>query len=181
MPSFKFIKAFFKNWREVGALAPTSRFVARRMVKNIDFDSARLIVEFGAGTGDPITRELLGRMRPDAELVAFEVNPGFCEELRAMGDSRLTVVNDSALALGSALGGRTPDHIVSSIPLTTLPGAVTREILRVSRERLGDNGLFVQVQYSPKSYRVIKEHFGNVSKAVEGLNLPPALIYECRP
>jgi len=38
-------------------------------VRGIDFAHARVIVEFGVGTGC-VTREILRRMRPDARLVA---------------------------------------------------------------------------------------------------------------
>lgn len=181
MFDYKFLKAFFKNWKEVGALAPTSRFVARRMLKNIDFNGAKVIVELGAGMGRPITREILRRMGPDARLMAFEINPEFCAELERMGDARLIVINDSAANLERRLGGIVPDHVVSSIPLSTLRDDVRDDVLRQIKEALRPGGSFVQVQYSWSSNGAIRSYFNDVRRGIESLNLPPAIIYECRP
>ena len=56
------MKAFLKKGRSIASFAPSSRFMARRVVDGIDFESARCIVELGAGTG-PITAELIKRVQ----------------------------------------------------------------------------------------------------------------------
>ena len=64
--------------RTSGAILPSSGFLIDRMLRAVDFARARHVVELGAGTGC-ITRGILARMRPDAQLIALEVNPVFVE------------------------------------------------------------------------------------------------------
>ena len=70
-----FLKTFLKD-RQVGAMSPSSRFLANKMLENINFDEAKVIVELGPGTG-VFTHVLLEKMRPDATLLVFELNTEF--------------------------------------------------------------------------------------------------------
>ena len=57
----------------------------------IDWDRSRVLVEFGPGVGT-ITREALKRMRPDAVLLAIELNKDFVQYLgTTIRDPRLRV------------------------------------------------------------------------------------------
>src|SRR5690348_10305611 len=76
------MKAFWKKGRSIASFAPSSRFMARKVVNGIDFDSARCIVELGAGTG-PITAELVKRVKPHTKLLVIELDPDLCSRLKA--------------------------------------------------------------------------------------------------
>jgi phospholipid N-methyltransferase len=48
MPNKKsFLKQFWKEKKMVGAMAPSSRFLAKKMLENIDFSNAKVLVELG--------------------------------------------------------------------------------------------------------------------------------------
>ena len=53
----------------IASVAPSSRWLSRTTVRNIDWDRAETLVELGAGTG-PITRVLAERARPDCRAAA---------------------------------------------------------------------------------------------------------------
>ncbi len=93
----RFFAAFLANPRQVGAVLPTSRTAVRGMLDLADVPGADLVVELGAGTGVQ-TGEILARLRPDARLVAVEIDPKLSALLakRYAGDDRLQVVTDSA-------------------------------------------------------------------------------------
>ena len=55
------MKAFFRHGRKIASFAPSSRFMARKIIDGIDWDQAKCIVELGAGTG-PITAEIVKRV-----------------------------------------------------------------------------------------------------------------------
>ena len=96
-----FFSNFLKRPKEVAAITPSSRYVIRHITKNIDFNNAKYIVEYGPGIGN-ITEELLKNMSPDARLVCIESNKKFCIFLNdKLADPRLTVVNDTAEKLDS--------------------------------------------------------------------------------
>ena len=56
-----FLKAFFKNPRQIGAVAQTSSFVADEMTRSINFSKAKCLVEFGSGMGN-MTEKILEKM-----------------------------------------------------------------------------------------------------------------------
>ena len=76
--AFLFIRNFFRHPRMLGSIIPSSRFLIKQLLEPIDWDKARVIVEYGPGVGG-ITAEILRRMRPDARLIAIEMNPDFVQ------------------------------------------------------------------------------------------------------
>lgn len=179
MDALKFLRGFFRNWREVGSIAPSSNFLARRMLRPIDFSRAKLIVEFGPGTGS-ITKLILRRMRPECKLVVFETSRDFCRILSKIPDERLLIVNDSACSIRKHLNGERPDHIVSGIPLAVVRDEERRVLLEEAAATLQPSGRFIQFQYSLTSLKLLKSVFGRVNTGFTLLNAPPAFVYECR-
>jgi phospholipid N-methyltransferase len=79
--AFLFFRNFFRHPRMLGSIIPSSRFLIKQLLQPIDWEKARVIVEYGPGVGG-ITAEILRRMRPDARLIAIEMNPEFVSFLR---------------------------------------------------------------------------------------------------
>ncbi|WP_242471959.1 class I SAM-dependent methyltransferase [Blastococcus sp. TML/C7B] len=117
----RFFAAFVANPRQVGAVLPTSRSAVRDMLDLADVPAADLVVELGAGTGVQ-TGEILARLRPDARLVAVEIDQKLATALakRYAGDDRLQVLADSAENVAAHLDGRRADVLVSALPFTSL-------------------------------------------------------------
>src|SRR4030095_6761995 len=55
---------------------PSSLYLTKAMIEPLPLAQAKLVVEFGPGTG-VMTRALLKRIPTDATLLAFEINPRF--------------------------------------------------------------------------------------------------------
>ena len=177
----RFLRSFLRNPRQVGSILPTSGRAVRDMLDMAPVDRARLVVELGAGTG-PHTRELLRRLRPDGELLAFELDAELARGLQAtLPDPRLRVIADSAANLAAHLDGRRPEVIVSALPFTSLPTAVRHEVLRVARAVLADDGVMLVLQYSPLVQRDLERNFARVTRRLSLLNVPPAVLFACRP
>lgn len=51
MQLITFLHEFIKHPKHTGAIAPSSKILARKMVDVIDFNRAKCIVELGPGTG----------------------------------------------------------------------------------------------------------------------------------
>ena len=177
----RFLRSFVASPRQVGAILPTSRHTTRAMLDMAPLHRSRLVVELGAGTG-PQTREILPRLAPEARMLAFEIDPALAGALQAeLRDPRLRVVADSAANLEQDLDGQRPDVIVSALPFTSLPESVRREILAVARRTLADDGVMVVLQYSPFLQRELEGLFGSVERRLSLLNIPPAVLFACRP
>src|SRR5438270_419326 len=114
-----FARNFFRHPSMLGSVVPSSRFLVKHLMGRIDWDRARVLVEFGPGVGT-ITREVLKRMRPDAVLLVIELNEEFVQYLsNTIPDARLRVVQGSAVDVRRILaeqGLRPADCIISSLP-----------------------------------------------------------------
>lgn len=178
-----FLSQFFKKENNVGAIAPSSRLLAKKLMKSIDFENDRTFVELGAGTGI-ITREILKNMHEDAILYVFETNESFCRRLERIDDPRLVILQGSAEHIKERLKEErieSVDVVLSSIPFTIIPKEVKDRIMQGAIELLGEAGTFFQFQYSLQSYRYFKRLFGEVKLDFMAYNLPPAFIYTCKP
>src|ERR1700730_12083551 len=91
-----FARNFLKSPMMLGSVVPSSSFLVNDMMSQVDWQRARVLVEYGPGVGT-FTREILRRMRPDAVLVAIELNTDFVEYLRThICDPRFRVIHGSA-------------------------------------------------------------------------------------
>ena len=169
--------------KTAGTVAPSSRFLAKKMLSKIDFSTSKVIVELGAGNG-AITHHILKKIAPDSHLVCFEVNEDFYSGLSKIDHPQLTVLKVSAEKIHielEKLGHANACHIVSSLPLTIIPNEISDVILRNSLQVLHPEGTFIQYQYSLTYYKRLKEVFkDSISMDFEFFNFPPAFIYRCR-
>jgi phospholipid N-methyltransferase len=154
------------------------------LMGQIDWERARVLVEFGPGVGT-ITREVLKRMRPDAVLLVIELNEEFVQYLgSAIHDSRLRVVHGSAAHVRRILAeyGLAPaDYIISSIPYSLLPESLRKEIVSESRNALKAQGSMLVFQYNRRLLPYLKSSFGCVKLNFQLFNILPALIFHCSP
>jgi phospholipid N-methyltransferase len=177
-----FIKQFWKEKKMVGAMAPSSRFLAQKMLQHIDFESARVVIELGPGTG-VFTDRILEKMHPDAKLLVFELNDNFCNSLKKrITDPRAVIIHDSAEKIEEYLNAEgldKADVVISSLPLANFPSALRQSILEASKRSLNASGKYIQFQYSLQSKKHIKKTFGNVDIDFTPFNFPPAFVYTC--
>ena len=177
-----FAQNFFKHPRMLGSIIPSSRFLIRDLMRQIDWKRARVVVEYGPGVGN-ITGEVLKRLRSDGQCVVFETNDDFVEFLRrSIPDPRLTVVHGSAADVGRVLeemGLEKADYVISGIPFSTMPPEVGEAIVRATRESLRPGGRFLVYQFSREVLRFLRREFDEIREAFEPLNILPARLYYC--
>lgn len=176
------MRAFWKKGRSIASFAPSSRYMARKVVGGIDFDSARCIVELGAGTG-PITAELVRRVKPHTKLLVIELDPELCSRLKARFP-QVDVVQGDASQFDKLLADRgfsQVDHVCSGLPLPSFPAPLRDTILATSARVLAPGGTFRQLTVMPLIYyRMYRGYFDDVRFRFVPLNLPPGGVYVCR-
>jgi phospholipid N-methyltransferase len=180
--NIEFFREGLKNLRTVGSIARSSQFLCREMVSHVNFRHANCIVELGAGDG-VITEHILKRMKPDAKLLSFEINPQFTEKLRAIDDPRLIVIEDSAEKIGEYLAKyhlKHTNYVLSALPFLMLPDALADKIVGEAWKYLRKDGLFIQFHYSPYTKKRYQQIFGNVEIHFAPINIPPAFVLTCR-
>jgi len=166
----------------LGSVIPSSRFLIKGVLEPIDWPRARVIVEYGPGVGT-ITRDILNRMRPDARLIAIEMNGEFVRFLRdTFRDERLQVVEGSAADVRKVLASNgldSADYIISGIPLGSMPVRVRETIMRESRAVLAPRGAFVVYQFTSRVLPELQRVFDVVKRGREWLNVLPAHLFFC--
>ncbi len=177
-----FAKNFLKHPRLLGSFVPSSPFLIKQLLDSVDWRRARVVVEFGPGIGN-MSREILDRMRPDAVLVAIELNPEFVGFLRSdIDDPRFHVVEGSALDIREILNTlQLPrvDYIVSGIPYSTIPHETRCDILRESRSMMQNDGAMLVYQFTRTVLPYLERSFRRVEQDFMLWNILPARIFRC--
>jgi phosphatidylethanolamine/phosphatidyl-N-methylethanolamine N-methyltransferase len=160
----------------IGAICPSSRYLASHMARQVPRNDGGLIVELGGGTG-VITQALLNHGVPPDRLLVVEFSSPFVQRLRKRFPN-VNVVHGNAADLGRLVPpGSKVCAIVSSLPLCSLPEPMTQSILQQWQQLLHDDGVAVQFTYNlrrPKWRRHLQAQ--QTSSKIVWANLPPANI-----
>lgn len=166
----------------LGSVIPSSRFLVEQLLRDIRWDEARVIVEFGPGVGT-ISGEILKRMRSDATLIVFEINDEFVDVLsRRFEDSRLRIVHRSAADITDVLlefGLPAADYVISGIPFSIMSKEDRLGVLRNTYAALRDGGSLLVYQFSIRVRSDLEAIFGRVHQLFEPRNILPARVFHC--
>lgn len=183
MGKLSFVSQYVTKPRSVGAFLPSSKYLASKMVERINFDEAKCIIEYGAGTGI-FTEKILKMRKPGTVVFVFEMNETFCKELteRFGHEPDLYIHNETAEYTALRLAGhriQSADYIVSGLPFASMPPDVSERILRQTQICLRPGGMFITFQYTLLKKGLIQRFFENVEVEREVKNVPPAYILYC--
>lgn len=176
-----FIGELISNPRQIGAPIPSSRVLARHMASFIPRQPSGHVIELGPGTG-AITSALLDRGVPAHKLVLIERSYEMTRILRKKFPGVKVILGDAA-EMGKILSKHLdPEtdrvgHVVSSLPLRSLPRSVVEAIARELHHVLGREGRFIQYTYDvrPREHEALRRFRRSRSRMV-WLNLPPARV-----
>lgn len=188
--SLRFLKAFLRSPGSVGALWPSSPFLAKAMVRASGIHQAENVLELGPGTG-AFTGEILSSLPHGAIFSAVEIDP---ELARALAEkfARARVIAGCATRLGEHLATEklaAPDAILSGLPWAAFDERLQTDILKQIRAVLRENGVFSTFAYygphrlkAGKAFRRnLEKNFSKIQRSPVVLrNFPPAFIYTCR-
>ena len=180
-----FFGKFLKHGTKIASLAPSSPWLSRATVGNVDWANAGVIVELGAGTG-PITRVIAERARPETRVVVLERDADFAAILRDRFAPypHFDVIEGDVRDLSAMLAERgieRVDHIISGLPVPSFPKDFQRDFFRAVKQVLAPEGGYNQITELALVYRgLYRQFFQEVKFVFEPRNLPPAGAYYCR-
>jgi phospholipid N-methyltransferase len=193
----RFLAEFIRNPGQIGAIAPSSAALARRMLEDLPLDTARVVLEYGPGTG-AFTGQLIQRLGPQTRLIAIELSEPCCAILRARHPG-LCVRQGSVADVAQHLraegidpagpdGLGAVDLIVSGLPWAAFPTALQTSILDATLPVLRPGGKLVTFAYHVGRFtpagrrfaRLLPRYFERIehSRSVWA-NLPPAFVIRC--
>lgn len=178
----RFIRSWLEKPWETGAVAPSSKMLARTMAGYVDPQTAGPVIELGPGTG-PVTEALVTQGVDPARLVLVEFNPTFCRLLRTRYPTA-TVVQGDAYGLQRLLGSllRHPaTAVVSGLPLFTKPLRTRLRLMHDAFALMAPAAPFVQFTYAmvPPIPKALNGVSAEASERI-WMNLPPARVWVYR-
>ena len=187
MSASTFAREFVKNWKTVGAIAPSSEALAHRMVEAANVPHARRVLELGPGTG-AFTGVIKDCLPHSGNYLGIEMNEAFVATLteRFHGFEFATAAAqefdfDSYLPEGEAF-----DSIISGLPWTAFPADLQRAILDHVIKRLAPGGCFATFAYfgfhklpgGQRFRELLTQQPGRLrTTSVVWGNVPPAFVY----
>lgn len=175
---------------QVGAIGPSTRSLARRMVRWIDWRQVSTVAEYGPGTG-AFTEQILLSKREETHFFAVELNRSFVETL-AQRFPGLPVWQDSVgniEAICRQQGVSALDAVVSGLPWAVFSDSQQNEYLDAMMNVLNPGGYFATFAYLPgmalpsaRRFRhKLRDYFSDVRiDRTVWVNVPPAFVYQCR-
>ena len=175
---------FFRRWiahpLKVGALLPSSPFLARLVARHTRIGDDDVVVELGAGTG-AVTKALLNAGIPRERLFVVEIDADMCTYLRKWYPQAQIIHGDAGMLhdiLPSRWRGKVAT-VISGIPMITLPDELQTRLIRSWLGELKPGGRMLQYTYSLVS-PIPQKKFGlSVTRAgMTFLNVPPASVFK---
>lgn len=174
---FSFLKAWLKNPRSIGAVTPSSQYLAKNIITQIDRCNDGMILELGPGTG-VFTRAMIQSGIPAKKIITIEREARFAKALKAQLPD-ITVIEGDATELSKLLASNNMKvgTIISSLPLLSINKKIRNAILDQILTVASNHCQFIQFTYKlkidtlnyPKTYS-LKNTF------ITWRNLPPARV-----
>jgi phosphatidylethanolamine/phosphatidyl-N-methylethanolamine N-methyltransferase len=177
---------FFKNLKKTGAIAPSSKFLAKDLLEplidtlNHQPEKPLNLLEIGPGTG-PLTKRLATLIRPQDQLDIVEINEAFHQYIHNRFSSQnISVHHTDFLEFDP---GKQYDFIFSSLPYESLPTPVSQAIWKKKLELCREEGTYISY-YKYLQFNAFKCDFERqvvdkyqTNKKLVWLNLPPAQCF----
>ena len=182
-----FFGRFLKTPGQVGAVLPSSRYLARELVGELAaLGEGDLVVEYGPGTG-AITRRIAQTLPAGVRYLGIELEVSFVNKLRHHFPQLAFhhgSVADVERILGDVGAGR-PARIISGLPFASLPRAVQDAVVEGTARVLQAHGQFRTFQYvhayplqtAQRFRRAMAAHFSTYQRSRPVVrNVPPAYV-----
>jgi len=174
-----FYLGWLKNPKRIGAIAPTSAAMARKMASVIRPDSGLPVLELGPGTG-AITKAILARKIDPGNLISVEFSEIFIPGLKRRFPGANFVHGDAfdvaQIAEDNGIGKF--DSAISGLPLLNFPIDQRTRLVEMILDHLEPGRPLVQFSYGLKPpVRALANHFTVNHLGTIWGNLPPARIW----
>ncbi|MEZ5347061.1 MAG: rRNA adenine N-6-methyltransferase family protein [Pyrinomonadaceae bacterium] len=183
--NIEFLQAFLKNPLKVGAIAPSSPELSRKMLEDVNPRVESIVLELGPGTGS--FTKLIGDLLPEKGCylgVELDRNLVKCLRLK-FPDIRIVRGNAyKAFAIHQRSELGKVDYILSGLPFASMPGPVSIKIYEEIARFMDLGGcMFRTFQYAHGYYlpsaiklrEFMKKRYGAAEKSPLVIkNVPPA-------
>ncbi|MCS7458980.1 phospholipid methyltransferase [Paenibacillus doosanensis] len=177
---FLFLHKFLRSPKQMGSITPSSKFLARAMVRHIPWHEVSAAAELGAGTG-AITEQIQVNLKERTKLLLFEKDGILRDQLAVKYPGAACYADACHIrnAMKSEGIGQL-DAIVSGLPFFNFPQGLRDNIMKEVAASLKPGGYFIAFQYSLQMKHKLSGDFDMETIDFVPFNLPPAFVYVCR-
>lgn len=173
-----FFRQLLSRPKQISAIAPSSRFLAAAMTRDIGPDTGR-VVEFGPGTG-VLTKAILAAGVAPKNLTLFEMSSDFAAHLQDAFPG--VSVHNTGAQMAATFVEKGVGAVISGLPLMSMPLEVRESIVRAAFDVLAPDGVYIQFTYGSKP-QVTPDLMAKLGLQVEQtayvfFNLPPARVHK---
>lgn len=182
-----FFGRFLRSPGAVGAVLPSSRFLARQLVGDLSaFQAGDVVVEYGPGTG-AITARIAEALPAGVRYLGIELDASFVKRLRErfphLEFHHGSVADVEKILREHAIAP--PRRIVSGLPFASLPRGVQDSVVAGTAGVLAEGGEFRTFQYvhawplaTARRFRAaMAAHFARFARRGPIVrNVPPAYV-----
>jgi phosphatidylethanolamine/phosphatidyl-N-methylethanolamine N-methyltransferase len=179
--NLRFLRALMAQPKNIGAIMPSSRALAKAIARQIDPDRPGPVLELGPGTG-VLTQAVLERGIAPGRLTLIEFNPDMAAFLAGHFDG-VDVIEGDAFDLARTLGARAREPfsaVISGIPLLNFPMAQRRNFMEGVCRLLAPGAPFIQFSYGAQAPVAPPPGYSVARAAMVWANLPPARVWVYR-
>ena len=172
-----FSRELLTDPRDVGAVCPSSPYLAQAMAAELRNVGDGLVVELGAGTGS-ITRALLQQGVAPERLILIERSAKLAVHLRKQFPF-VRVIEGDARELNKLLGSDAKEvkAVVSGLPLRSMSAGAVSEIVQQLKQLLTGGGILIQFTYDLRPWSVCMDTTMRRERTrLVWKNLPPARV-----
>ena len=151
--NIQFFQAFLKNPLKVGAIAPSSKELVKRMVEDLEPSENAVVLELGVGTG-AFTKRILEIVPNKESYLGVELDKNLVKCLRTkFPDVRFMKGNackSFALHKRSKLGK--VNYILSGLPFVSMPNEINERVFKQIEKFMDQGCMFRTFQYAHGYY-----------------------------
>jgi len=163
-----------KNGKKNASITPSSRFLARQMVKWLDWDHIHTVIELGAWTWR-FTHYICKHAKPDTKIIVIEIEDVYIKMLQdTFKDTIILEQNDvkNIEQIRKKYSIQKIDLIISWLPF--LPA---QDIHTEIKKYISQGTIFRSFTYQPSVFKKLYADFPIRKIGFTLLNLPPARVY----
>lgn len=175
-----FLKTFFRSPRQIGSIAPSSKFLAQRMLSSVAWQEIQHVAELGAGTGAITT--FIDAVKPTAaRVLLFEKDPILLARLQNSYPDYACYSDAGELdKVMDKENIQQLDCVLSGLPFFNFPQHLREHLIGQIHASLKPGGLFIAFQYSQQMKPQLSRYFDIQNIHFVLLNVPPAFVYVCQ-
>ena len=169
-----FLLQQIKNGRKNASITPSSSFLAKQMLKWIDWDRIDSVIELGAWTGI-FTEHIRKHAKPNTKIIIIEIEDIYAKILQNKFQETIIIEKDDVKNIDSIR----QKHQIQKIDLIVsgLPFVPAKSIHEEIRRYTSQGTIFRSFTYQPS---VFKKQYVDMPVRKIGytfLNVPPARVY----